>query len=242
MSRLFEELDYCPTPMGPLVLRRRWDGRLDKDVYEIKLGDDFLMSSHFTASEIALADLALAETRGDGLTVAVGGLGLGYTAQAALRDSRVRSMVVLEALEPVIEWHAGGLLPIGRDLASDKRCRFVHGDFFRMVRSPETGLDPLNPATRFDAILLDIDHSPADRLDEDNAPFYTAEGLGALSAHLKPGAVFALWSNEPEDPRFTEVLASVFAEARGEAVTFANPLQQRETTQTIYLARRAPAD
>lgn len=241
MNRLFEELDYCPTPMGALTLRRRWDGTLEKDVYEIKLGDDFLMSSHFTASEIALADLALAETRGDRLSVAVGGLGLGYTAQAALQDSRVRSMVVLEALEPVIEWHANGLLPIGQELTSDKRCRFVHGDFFRMVHSPETGLDPLNPASRFDAILLDIDHSPSQFLNEASATFYSFQGLRKLSEHLKPGAVFALWSNEPEDPRFTDVLGSVFAEARGEPVTFANPLQDRDATQSVYLARKAPA-
>lgn len=239
MSKLFEELDYCPTPMGALVLRRRWDGTLDKDVYEIKLGDDFLMSSHFTASETALADLALAELTGDRLNVAVGGLGLGYTAQAALRDPRVRSMVVLEALQPVIEWHEGGLLPIGKELSADKRCRFVHGDFFGMVRSPETGMDPLNPASRFDAIMLDIDHSPSQLLNEGNASFYTFQGLRKLAEHLKPGAVFALWSNEPEDPAFTEVLASVFAQARGEAVNFPNPLQNREATQTVYLAWKA---
>ncbi|WP_244500846.1 hypothetical protein [Methyloceanibacter marginalis] len=60
MSALFEELDYCPTPIGALSLRRRRDLKLDVDVFEIKLGDESLMSSLFTASEIALARLGLA--------------------------------------------------------------------------------------------------------------------------------------------------------------------------------------
>ena len=59
MSRLFEELDYRATPIGELSLRRRRELSLDVEVYEIKLGDEFLMSSLFTASEIALARLGL---------------------------------------------------------------------------------------------------------------------------------------------------------------------------------------
>ena len=53
MSRLFEELDYRPTPIGTLVLRRRREARLGVDVLEIKLGEEHLMSDLFTASEIA---------------------------------------------------------------------------------------------------------------------------------------------------------------------------------------------
>jgi len=83
MSALFEELDYCPTPIGALSLRRRRDLKLDVDVFEIKLGDESLMSCLFTATEIALARLGLAELgEGEARDVVVGGLGLGYTAQA----------------------------------------------------------------------------------------------------------------------------------------------------------------
>ena len=53
MSLDFEELDYRPTPIGALSLRRRRELKLVVDVFEIKLGDEFLMSSLFTASEIA---------------------------------------------------------------------------------------------------------------------------------------------------------------------------------------------
>ena len=54
----FTELDCQDTPCGTLRLRRRSEPRLaGKIVYEIKLGDEFLMSSLFTESEVQLAKL-----------------------------------------------------------------------------------------------------------------------------------------------------------------------------------------
>src|SRR5690554_4156144 len=74
--RLFEELDHRETPIGPLSLRRRQELSLKVEVFEIKLGDEFLMSSLFTASEIALAHLGLdALSEQEGAAVVVGGLG-----------------------------------------------------------------------------------------------------------------------------------------------------------------------
>ena len=86
-ERSFEELDFRPTPMGVLSLRRRRRPMSDIDVYEIKLGDEFLMSSQFTVAEIELARLGLAALARADLDVVVGGLGLGYTARAVLEDS-----------------------------------------------------------------------------------------------------------------------------------------------------------
>ena len=82
--------------------RRRRELSLGVDVFEIKLGDKYLMSSLFTASEIALARLGLAELSAADLDVVVGGLGLGYTAQAVLEHKAVKSLVIVEALDAVI--------------------------------------------------------------------------------------------------------------------------------------------
>ena len=237
MSIRFEELDHRPTKLGRLSLRRRREPSLDIDVYEIKLDDEFLMSSLFTASEIALARLGLAEIPGTGLDVVVGGLGLGATARAVLEEARVGSLVVVEALEAVIEWHRDGLLPLGERLAADPRCRFVHGDFFALAASPAGGFDPGNPGRRFDAVLVDIDHSPRHRLHESHAAFYTVDGLRLLASHLRPGGVFALWSNDPPAGEFEAVLREVFATARAHVVTFPNPLRDRDETNTVYVAR-----
>ncbi|MBV1949785.1 spermidine synthase [Streptomyces sp. BV129] len=238
MSARFEELDWRETPLGELALRRRSYPGVAEPVYEIKLNDEFLMSSLFTVAEVKLADLALAELTTcpstPGLDVAVGGLGLGYTAEAVLKNPDVSSLVVIDMLDAVIDWHERGLIPGG--LAADPRCRLVHGDFFSMAQST-TGLDPLAPGRRFHAVIVDIDHSPRHLLHPDNVGFYQLDGLRRLSEHLHPGGVFALWSNDRPDEEFLAALTQAFAEARAEVIAFDNPLQEREAANTVYLAR-----
>ena len=238
MSRSFEELDYRPTPIGALSLRRRRSLSTGLDVYEIKLGDEFLMSSQFTAAEIELARLGLAAlTRGD-LDVVVGGLGLGYTAQAVLEHSNVRSLVVVDALPEVIEWHEQGLLPLGNQLTGDLRCRLIHGDFFAMTQSAE-GYDLGMPRRRFDAVLLDIDHSPRKLLHPRHAALYERQGLSRLAEHLHPGGVFALWSNDPPDEAFEGVLNALFATSTAHVVTFDDAAGEPTATNTVYVAMKA---
>ena len=237
-NRFFEELDFQLTPLGDLALRRRMVAALDNaEVYEVTLGGGFLMSSLFTVVEIALADLALTGRDGP-LDVVVGGLGLGYTARAALRHPAVRSLVVVEALEPVIGWHRRGLVPLGAELTADPRCRLVHADFFAAAADPGRGFDPPTPGARWHAVLLDIDHSPRNLLDEGHAGFYQPAGLRALAAQLHPGGIFAMWSDDPPDEAFLAVLREVFSSVRAEIVTFPNPLLERESSSTVYLAER----
>lgn len=190
MSARFEEIDWRPTAMGDISLRRRRDPASGTDVYEVKLGDEFLMSSLFTAGEIALAELGLAKLQDAELDVVVGGLGLGYTAEAALDDPRVRSLTVIDTLAEVIDWHRRGLVPLGARLTSDPRCRLVQGDFFAMA-ADSRGLDPMEPSRRFHAVLLDVDHSPRHVLHPRHAALYQPAGLRALAEHLHPNGVFA---------------------------------------------------
>lgn len=236
MSTHFEELDYRPTPLGALSLRRRRELSLGVDVYEIKLGDEFLMSSLFTVSEIALARLGLAASTGNDLDIVVGGLGLGYTAQAVLGNARVRSLVVVEALAEVIEWHERGLLPLGAYLTSDPRCRLVRDDFFSICASSTRSFDPGSTGRRFHAVLVDIDHTPRQVLDPSHATLYSSDGLRRLARHLHPGGVFALWSNDPPQDEFVAALADVFVTSEAHVIRFHNPLQNRDAANTVYLA------
>jgi spermidine synthase len=235
MSALFEELAWSETAMGELTLRRRREPSLDVDVYEVKLGDEALMSSLFTAAEIELARLGLAGADGSDLEVVVGGLGLGYTARTALEDARVDSLVVVEALAEVIDWHERRLLPDTEGLTLDPRTRLVHGDFFALA-ADDAGLDPAAPGRRFDAVLLDVDHSPRHVLDPSHAGFYTADGLRSLARHLRPEGVFALWSDDPPDDDFLAALHEVFTTARAHVVTFPNFYTGDESANTVYVA------
>lgn len=244
---LFEELDCRQTPLGELILRRRTILSLDnREVHEIILGDGFLMSSLFTEVEVALARLGLEAVAeavpGDDarLDVVVGGLGLGYTARAALDNPAVRNLLVVDYLEPVIEWHRQGLVPLGPELTADPRCRFVLGDFFKraLATGPDPGFDPDAPDRMFHAVLLDIDHSPSHLLHERHAAFYHPDGLRTLAARLHPGGVFALWSDDPPDEQFMASLGQVFPACESHVVSFHNPLQDRDSASTVYVARR----
>ena len=235
----FEELDYQETPLGAISLRRRSEPRLGgKILYEVKLGEEFLMSSLFVEAEEALAAIALQSLDAEELDVVVGGLGLGYTAAKALENEAVRSLLVIETMAPVISWHRLGLVPLGDTLALDSRCSLMHGDFFKMAAS-FGDLDPANPGRLFHAVLLDIDHSPTHWLDKGNSAFYTNAGLTALAGSLHPGGVFGLWSNDPPDETFSSLLDEVFASAEFHLVTFPNPYTGGESSNTIYLAYRA---
>src|SRR3954451_8984254 len=235
MSARFEELDWSETLMGVISLRRRIEPSLNVDVYEVKLGDEFLMSSLFTVAEVELARLGLAEALDADLDVVVGGLGLGYTAPTALNDPRIHSLVVVEALGEVIGWHQRALLPDTAELVSDTRVRLQRGDFFAMADST-TGFDPEAPGRRFHAVLLDIDHTPRHVLHPSHRAFYTPAGLGKLVGHLHPGGGFALWFVGPIDPGFGAVLAEGLHRSEASVVQFPNPLTGGYSTNTVYVA------
>jgi len=237
MTLLFEELDYQKTPLGEISLRRRADPRLEGVIiYEVRLGEEFLMSSLFTDAEIQLARLGLAALEGEGLDIVVGGLGLGYTAVAALQEPAVRSLMVVEVMQPVIDWHRRALVPLGKELSSDPRCTFVHADFFELATAAG-GFYRADPARLVHAVLLDIDHSPSHWLNPGNSAFYSEQGLQSLAGKLYPGGIFGLWSNDPPDVDFTTLLDSVFQSSRTQVISFANPYTGGASSNTVYLAR-----
>jgi len=245
---VFEELDFQSTPLGDISLRRRSEPRLNHViVYEVKLGDEFLMSSLFTESEIQLARLGLAALKSGPayragsepcLDIVVGGLGLGYTAHAALADPAVRSRQVIDIMQPVIGWHQQGLVPLGKALIDDPRCRLVHADFFALASTPGRQFGDQQNDQPVHAVLLDIDHSPTHWLDEGNESFYTEASLQHLAEKIHHGGVFGLWSNDPPDDNVTSLLESVFGTCQSHEVTFPNPYTGKESSCTVYIATR----
>ncbi|WP_426415104.1 spermidine synthase [Aestuariirhabdus sp. LZHN29] len=237
MSFLFEELDFQQTPLGEISLRKRAEPRLDGELlYEVMLNNEWLMSSLFTEAEIQLSRLGLAALKGDALDVVVGGLGLGYTAAAALEDSRLRSLCVVDVMAPVIDWHQRHLVPLGETLTGDDRCQLVLADFFDVATNPKRGFDGSDRCTPVDAILLDIDHSPSHWLNPGNSTFYSVAGLKAMADKLHDGGVFGLWSNDPPEAEFVALLESVFGNSQSHVVRFPNPYRVEESTNTVYVA------
>ncbi|MEX2214861.1 MAG: hypothetical protein WD768_12070 [Phycisphaeraceae bacterium] len=228
------ELDYQHTAIGELILRRRRSPSLDGGfVYEVKLNGEFLMSSVATVSEEALAELALAEFGESSCDVLIGGLGLGYTAAAALRHFQVRRVDVVEFLQPVIDWHRNRLVPVAEQLLGDSRCRFIHDDFFDYVRDATQ-----DDARRYGIILLDIDHSPESWLHPAHKRCYGPEGLRALAEKLNPNGVFALWSAAAPDERFLTRMQDAFAKVCMYPVDYFHPTLHSHEQNTVIVARR----
>lgn len=226
---MFEVLAYEPSLLGILCLRRReLLSRPGTVVTEVTLNHDLLMSSYLTVSERALASRALDKHPGSGLSVLVGGLGLGYTAREVLASPRVGRVEVVEYLPQVIDWVDRRLVPLAEELQSDARLNVVEGDVYARLAAP--------PATRHDLILVDVDHSPDERLGDDDSQFYSEKGLRRVQPHLAAGGVLAVWSYA-ENTRFADALRIVFDEVDVEPVTFENDLVGETVTDWLLFAR-----
>ena len=225
-----EILAWEDTPLGALCLRRReLLSRPGTVITEITLDGEHLMSSYLTASECALAGTALEWHEGRDLRVLVGGLGLGYTADAALASDRVTSVEVVEYLPQVIAWLKAGLFPLAASLSADERMSVVHGDVYARLAEPPT-------EHTYDVIIIDVDHDPDGSLDFANAGFYTDDGLRAVRAHLRENGILGVWSSA-ESPEFIAALNRVFAEVRVESLDVINDLVDVEYTNTLFFAR-----
>lgn len=231
-----QELGYQKTPLGDLTLRRRVETLLDnREVFEVKLGDEYLMSSLFTEAERQLATLGLSPLSGE-LDVVIGGLGLGYTAAEALKNKMVSRLLVIDLFQAVIDWHQAELVPNGEVLTKDARCELRQGDFFDLARA---GFDASLPERKFDAVLLDIDHSPEHFLSQSNKSLYTSEGLASIQNQLKPHGSFALWSNDPASEDFTAHLRAVFGSATAHNIEFPNPYKGSISVNSVYVADKS---
>ena len=242
MELIFEELDYQETPLGAISLRRRNEPRLDNLlIYEVKLGEEFLMSSLFIEAEQQLSTLSLAELAKQGhntdLEIIVGGLGLGYTALAAVENDNVKQVRTIDVMQAVISWHQQGMVPIGDVLAKNPRSTLIHDDFFAIAQD-QTRQGFLNQE-KVHAVLLDIDHSPSHWLNDKNESFYSLIPLQTLSEKIVTGGVFSIWSNEAPDQKFQNLLQTVFSEVKAHAIKFKNPYTDVDSTNSVYIAIKA---
>ncbi len=233
MAKLnLEILAYEETPLGLLCLRRRellsQPGTI---VTEVSLNHEFLMSSLYTDSEQTLSRRAIEMHAGDQLKVLVGGLGLGYTVAEALESPCVKEVEVVELLSQVIGWMKDGLVPLSDTLNADRRVTLTEADVYRRLAGPVATDAPV-----YDLILIDVDHSPDDRLGHQNEGFYTEAGLTTARRHLAADGLLGVWSYAESSP-FVDALHAVFDEVRVEPVKHLNEMIQQEHTDWLFFAR-----
>jgi spermidine synthase len=189
----YEKLAEARTPNGTLLALYRHDG-----AYLIRADGVELMSTRRHLSEDRLAEVACAPLRERAnARVLIGGLGLGFTLRAALRELRGDAeIVVAELLPEVIEWNADPRFDLSAEAMRDPRVRVLHDDVIDVLRANRDA---------FDAIMLDTDNGPDGMLMSENAPLYARTGIGDTVAALRPGGAVVYWS-VGDDPKFARAL------------------------------------
>ena len=171
------------------------------DEFSIMLGSNELMNSRLSGSEEALASLAF-QAIGDGRNakLLIGGLGMGFTLRAALKEAADDIQIVVSELVPaVVDWARGPMAHIFDGCLDDPRVEIAMEDVGLLIAAG---------TAQYDAILLDVDNGPDALTRDANDRIYSAAGLRAARNNLKPGGVLAVWSSAP-DKKFTGRLKSV---------------------------------
>jgi spermidine synthase len=161
--------------------------------FSIRANGEVLMNSRVHGSERAQADLALEalpEALRERARVLVGGLGCGYTLEAALARLGPEASVTVAELSPaVVRWNRVFFGDKARESLEDPRVEVLELDVAALFRARER---------LFDAILLDVDNGPRAVTRATNAWLYAPAGLVAMRAALNPGGVLTIWSAGPE--------------------------------------------
>ncbi|MDO6416767.1 spermidine synthase [Sphingomonas sp. BIUV-7] len=196
------------------------------DDFEILYGEDQLMGSWDSGSEVALAALACQRLGARGGRVLIGGLGMGFTLGAALKALPPSATIVVAELVPkVVDWASGPLAHIFGGSLDDPRVTIAMRDVHDVIVGSPEG---------FDAILLDVDNGPDGLIDIANERLYCNWGLRAAYAALRPGGVLAVWSAYP-DGAFVERLGKAGFEVEEVEIDG----DGGRTGYTIWLAARA---
>ena len=171
--------------------------RHDRD-FMIVMGQNELMSSRMSGSEIALATETIKRLKGRPTpTLLIGGYGMGFTLRAALEVLGPKAEVIVAELVPeIIQWARGPMADIAAGCLDDPRVRLIMGDVGSEIDGAQGD---------YDAILLDVDNGPDGVVRDGNGALYTPSGLRAARRALSPGGVLAVWSAGP-DPAFTRRL------------------------------------
>ncbi|MGI2031059.1 spermidine synthase [Rhizobium panacihumi] len=201
-------LDTAKVPGGRDELRLKQRG----SEFSIMLGTNELMNSRLSGSEEALAKLSWEKIKGRAKPkMLIGGLGMGFTLRAALKELPADAEITVAELVPaVVAWARGPMADVYGDCLSDPRVTIREDDVADLINARPKA---------WDAILLDVDNGPEALTRDENDQIYAPRGLRSAKTALTPGGVLSVWSSAP-DPKFTRRLqASGFTveEARAKA-------------------------
>jgi len=205
-----EVVDRVDTGRGELVLRR------DGEHFEVISNGVFLMDTRDGRSERLLVTAALGMHPAP-RSLLIGGLGVGFSLAAAVEDTRLEHITVVEIEQTLVDWYQDELLGTAH---LDPRVDVVIGD---VAVHPQA----------YDVICLDVDNGPDWTVTEHNSSLYDEGGTATLAGRLTTHGVLAVWSAH-EVPAYEEILRRHFRDVRVHAVDVA-----RGEPDAVYVAVKA---
>jgi spermidine synthase len=184
----WEEIDRVEVPghAGTITLRRRGTE------FSIRTAGAELMNSRLHGSEDALAELTCSRIKQrESMRILIGGLGMGYTLAAALKQAKEDTLVTVAELIPaVITWNLQYLGHLAGKPLDDLRVSIVEEDVAESIKRKQSA---------WDAILLDVDNGPDGLTQNANDRLYSIPGLKISFSALRPGGILAVWSSGPDE-------------------------------------------
>lgn len=207
MARPWTTLDRVDTDEGPLELRRRGE-----DEYLITVAGRVLMASAAHRSEAVLAAAACQRLAGRAEPrVLIGGLGMGFTLRAALDALPPGARVTVAELNPVVvRWCEGPLAELTGRAFDDPRASVEIADVAELIRRAAQA----GGKACYDAVILDLYEGPRESSGGASDPFFGRRALATTRRALAPGGVFAVWSEDRDDPFERRLAAAGFKTER----------------------------
>jgi len=164
-----------------------------KDDFFIKIssGGGELMSTRKHGSEDALGALPCQRlSNRESARVLIGGLGMGFTLAAVLKEVGPGAEVTVAELIPeVVDWNRGPLGERSGFPLNDPRTKVHLGDVAKLLRR-QRGY--------FDVIALDVDNGPEGLTQSANDWLYSMPGIIVAQEALTANGLLAYWSAGPD--------------------------------------------
>jgi len=224
MTNPWQTIDSNDTADGLLELRQR-----NGSDFLITIDGRVLMNSWSSKSEMLLSKLACKLlNRKKAPRVLIGGLGMGCTLKAALDELPGDARVVVAELNPVVvKWCCGPVAALTGGAVDDPRVTVEIADVASLIRkSAMNGGD-----NRFDAIILDLYEGPCEAAKERGDYLYGETAIAMSGSALMPGAVFAVWSEDPDKAFERRLVRAGF--------TFKRHRPGRGSRHVVYIAGKS---
>lgn len=152
--------------------------------YLVNVDGKELMSSYCHVSEDALAIVSRRCTNLPRPEILIGGLGLGFTLAAFIKEfGDEAALTIVEKSPDIIQWYNTYTNRNSLGDLDDSKVHFICSD-----------ISKYNPEKRFDIIALDVDNGPEAICGVHNETLYDQPGLKRILNQLNPAGTLLLWS------------------------------------------------